>query len=302
MREDAIVAYHVGHCTVAEGYGWCGGQGGIHWYVVPLGRKALPKQTTDGQQTLKAHSDPKESLKLQSVSVSTPRPVRPCIPFSQPSVLFALTFSAQENITYARAVNSEHQLELLNKVAEFFVSNEYRLLIVDSIMALFRVDYVGRGELNERQQKLNQFLSKLTHVAEGMAENLFCITCPPPLVPWLIPKLTFRSTIEFNVAVLMTNQVQSDPGASALFAGADGRKPVGGHILAHASATRILLRKGRGEERVAKIQDSPGKSSSPSWLGGGGREEMCADMRADMPEKEATYIITNGGINDPEKV
>ncbi|KAL6708815.1 carboxymethylenebutenolidase [Coniothyrium glycines] len=158
--------------------------------------------------------------------------------------------TAQDNITYARAVNSEHQMELLNKIAEFFVNNEYRLLIIDSIMALFRVDYTGRGELNERQQKLNQFLSKLTHIAE-----------------------------EFNVAVLMTNQVQSDPGASALFAGADGRKPVGGHILAHASATRILLRKGRGEERVAKIQDSP-----------------------DMPEKEATYIITNGGINDPEKV
>lgn len=56
-----------------------------------------------------------------------------------------------------------------------------------------------------------------------------------------------------------TNQVQSDPGASALFAGADGRKPVGGHILAHASTTRVLLRKGRGDERVAKIQDSPGK-------------------------------------------
>ena len=81
--------------------------------------------------------------------------------------------------------------------------------------------------------------------------------------------------IEFNVCVLMvclpddhvgwvanlaqTNQVQSDPGASALFAGADGRKPVGGHVLAHASTTRVLLRKGRGEERVAKIQDSPGK-------------------------------------------
>lgn len=57
-----------------------------------------------------------------------------------------------------------------------------------------------------------------------------------------------------------TNQVQSDPGANALFAGADGRKPVGGHILAHASTTRLLLRKGRGEERVAKIVDSPGKS------------------------------------------
>ncbi|KAK7606066.1 DNA recombination and repair protein Rad51 [Phyllosticta paracitricarpa] len=154
-----------------------------------------------------------------------------------------------DNIIYARAVNSEHQHELLNRLAESFATNEYRLLIVDSIMALFRVDYTGRGELNERQQKLNQFLTKLTQIAH-----------------------------EFNVVVLMTNQVQSDPGASAMFAGADGRKPVGGHILAHASSTRILLRKGRGDERVAKIQDSP-----------------------DRPEGEATYIITNGGINDPEK-
>jgi meiotic recombination protein DMC1 len=139
-------------------------------------------------------------------------------------------------------------MELLNKLAEYFVGNEYRLLIIDSIMALFRVDYTGRGELNERQQKLNQFLSKLTHVAEGeYAPVILC--CHTNFI------------VEFNVAVLMTNQVQSDPGASAIFQGADGRKPVGGHILAHASATRILLRKGRGEERVAKIQDSPGTSS-----------------------------------------
>ena len=60
-----------------------------------------------------------------------------------------------------------------------------------------------------------------------------------------------------------TNQVQSDPGASALFAGVDGRKPVGGHVLAHASTTRVLLRKGRGEERVAKIIDSPSKFGAP---------------------------------------
>ena len=97
-------------------------------------------------------------------------------------------------------------------------------------MACFRVDYCGRGALPARQQQLNKIHYKLTHMAE-----------------------------EFNVCVLMTNQVQSDPGASALFAGADGRKPVGGHILAHASTTRVLLRKGRGEERVAKIQDSPGQ-------------------------------------------
>ncbi|PQE30354.1 Dmc1p protein [Rutstroemia sp. NJR-2017a WRK4] len=156
---------------------------------------------------------------------------------------------ACENIVYARAQNTEMQQEMLEGLAQSFATNEYRLLIVDSIMALFRTDYIGRGELSDRQCALNQFLRKATQMAE-----------------------------EFNLVVLMTNQVMSDPGASALFAGVDGRKPAGGHVLAHASTTRILLRKGRGEERVAKVVDSP-----------------------DCPEAEATYIITNGGINDPEK-
>ncbi|OWO98192.1 hypothetical protein B2J93_4133 [Marssonina coronariae] len=152
---------------------------------------------------------------------------------------------ACENIAYARAQNSEEK-----GLAANFATNEYRLLIIDSVMSLYRTDYCGRGELSERQQVLGQFLRRATQMAE-----------------------------EFNLVVLMTNQVMSDPGASALFAGADGRKPAGGHILAHASTTRLLLRKGRGEERVAKIVDSP-----------------------DCPEREATYIITTGGINDPEKI
>ncbi|KAK0354690.1 hypothetical protein LTR91_012291 [Friedmanniomyces endolithicus] len=156
---------------------------------------------------------------------------------------------ANENIIQHRANNSDEQADCLNQLAEHFATGDFRLLVVDSLMALFRTDYTGRGELSERQQKLGQFLSRLAKMAE-----------------------------EFNLVVFMTNQVQSDPGASALFAGADGRKPVGGHVVAHASTTRILLRKGRGEERVAKIQDSP-----------------------DCPEREATYIITTGGINDPEK-
>lgn len=56
---------------------------------------------------------------------------------------------------------------------------------------------------------------------------------------------------------------------------ADPKKPIGGHILAHASTTRIALRKGRGETRIAKIYDSP-----------------------DQPESEATFAITEGGIAD----
>lgn len=62
---------------------------------------------------------------------------------------------------------SQHQLELLESLSAQFVSGEYRLLIIDSVMACFRVDYVGRGELSERQQKLGQFLTRLNHIASG---------------------------------------------------------------------------------------------------------------------------------------
>lgn len=75
--------------------------------------------------------------------------------------------TAQENIAYARALNSEHQLELLNSLSREFAGGEFRLLVIDSIMNCFRVDYCGRGELADRQQKLNQFLMKLAHMAEG---------------------------------------------------------------------------------------------------------------------------------------
>jgi len=74
--------------------------------------------------------------------------------------------TALENILYARALNSEHQMELLNTCAKECVSGEYKLLVIDSIMNCFRVDYCGRGELADRQQKLNQFLMKLAHMAE----------------------------------------------------------------------------------------------------------------------------------------
>ena len=71
-----------------------------------------------------------------------------------------------ENINVARALNSEHQMELLNSCAKEFASGDFRLLVVDSIMNCFRTDYCGRGELSERQQKLNQFLMRLAHMAE----------------------------------------------------------------------------------------------------------------------------------------
>ncbi|KAG1857543.1 Rad51-domain-containing protein [Suillus tomentosus] len=124
---------------------------------------------------------------------------------------------ALENILYARAFNSEHQMELISECSMRFAEDkDFRLLIVDSIMALFRVDFSGRGELSERQQKLAQVMSKLTKLSE-----------------------------EFNIAVLITNQVQSDPGATMTFVAGGALKPIGGHILSHSSATRMFLRKGK---------------------------------------------------------
>ncbi|XP_024948029.2 meiotic recombination protein DMC1 homolog isoform X2 [Citrus sinensis] len=98
--------------------------------------------------------------------------------------------------------------------------------IVDSVIALFRVDFTGRGELADRQQKLGQMLSRLTKISE-----------------------------EFNVAVYMTNQVIADPGGGVFIS--DPKKPAGGHVLAHAATIRLMFRKGKGEQRVCKVFDAP---------------------------------------------
>ncbi|KAJ3351780.1 Meiotic recombination protein dmc1 [Entophlyctis luteolus] len=100
-----------------------------------------------------------------------------------------------ENISIARAYNCEQQMDLITEVAARMVDGGYRLIIVDSIMALFRVDYSGRGELAERQQKLGTMMARLTKLAE-----------------------------EFNVAVYITNQMTADPGASLTFV-QDPKKP-----------------------------------------------------------------------------
>jgi meiotic recombination protein DMC1 len=153
-----------------------------------------------------------------------------------------------ENITYGRAYTTEHQSTLLTMIAAKMLEETYSLLVIDSIMALFRVDFSGRGELSERQNHLGKMLSKLMKLAE-----------------------------QFNVAVFITNQVMSDPGATMSFV-ADPKKPIGGNILAHASTTRLSLRKGKGEQRVCKVYDSP-----------------C------LPESEIIFQISDNGVIDADE-
>lgn len=64
------------------------------------------------------------------------------------------------------------------------------------------------------------------------------------------------------MAVLITNHVISDPSGGAVFV-ADPKKPVGGHVLAHACTIRLSLRKGKGEQRLMKVVDAPNLRERP---------------------------------------
>jgi len=134
-----------------------------------------------------------------------------------------------DNIHVAKAFNANHQMLLAEKALELTRENEesdwpIRLLCVDSLTAHFRAEYVGRGELAERQQKLNKHLHELDKVG-----NLH------------------------NVAVLVTNQVASNP--DSYFG--DPTQPIGGNILGHKSTFRIYLRKSKGDKRIVRLVDAP---------------------------------------------
>ena len=136
---------------------------------------------------------------------------------------------ALKHIHVARAYNSNHQMLLVEKaveLAEELKESEkpVRLLVIDSATAHFRSEYVGRGTLADRQQKINK------HLHDAL-----------------------RFGILFNAAVMITNQVQARP--DVFFA--DPTKPIGGHIVAHTATFRVYLRKSKGEKRIARLVDSP---------------------------------------------
>jgi DNA repair protein RAD51 len=153
-----------------------------------------------------------------------------------------------ENVSYARAKSTDHQMQLLIEASALMSETKYALLIVDSLTALYRTDYSGRGELSARQMHLAKFLRGLQRLAD-----------------------------EYGVAVVYTNQVVAQVDGTAMFA-TDPKKPIGGNIVAHASTTRLYLRKGRGESRVCKIYDSP-----------------C------LSESECSFAIVTGGIDDSKE-
>jgi len=129
------------------------------------------------------------------------------------------------NIMVARAFNSDHQILLLEKVTEMIKAGEpIKLVIIDSLTAHFRAEFAGRGQLADRQQKLNRYMHDLMKLAET-----------------------------HNLAVYVTNQVMANP--AQMFG--DPTTAIGGNIVGHASTYRIYLRRGKQGSRVGKLIDSP---------------------------------------------
>ena len=131
-----------------------------------------------------------------------------------------------KNILVARAFNSDHQILLLDKITELIKEQgePIKLVVIDSLTAHFRAEFAGRGQLADRQQRLNRYLHQLMRLAE-----------------------------QHNLTVFVTNQVMSNP---AMMFG-DPTTAIGGNIVGHASTFRIYLRRGKAGSRVAKLIDSP---------------------------------------------
>ncbi len=134
-----------------------------------------------------------------------------------------------KNIYVAQAYNSNHQMLLVDNAKELAQKllkegRPVRLLIVDSLTSHFRAEYIGRGTLADRQQKLNKHLHDLMRFGEV-----------------------------YNAAIVVTNQVQAKPDAYY----GDPTRPIGGHVVAHTATFRIYLKKSKGDLRVARLIDSP---------------------------------------------
>jgi DNA repair protein RadA len=151
-----------------------------------------------------------------------------------------------ENILVARAYNSTHQCLLIDRLLTLCREKNVKLVVVDSMISHFRGEYLGRETLSERQQTLNKYLHKL-----------------------------IRLTQAYNIAVVVTNQVQANPTETY----GDPNRPAGGNIMAHACTHRIFLRKGGRGTRTATVIDSPS-----------------------LPEAKESFGISEKGLVDIQEV
>lgn len=127
------------------------------------------------------------------------------------------------NILIRHVPNTEdYELEE-GRLTDYLVKQHAELIVIDGIIGQYAEEYIGRGTLSNRQNKLRRVMTHLKNIC-----------------------------FYFSNVVLFTNQVQTDP--SVMFA--DPIKPIGGNVVAHASTYRIYFKKS-GKKRIARMVDSP---------------------------------------------
>lgn len=128
-----------------------------------------------------------------------------------------------DSIIVAKAYNTAHQELIIDEIGSIIDTNRVKLLVVDSAVAHYRAEFLGRATLSERQQKLNKFMHILLRISET-----------------------------YGAAVVITNQIQSSP--DSIFG--DIFRPTGGNVVAHTSTYRLYLKRA-GRNRIARMVDSP---------------------------------------------
>lgn len=138
-----------------------------------------------------------------------------------------------KNIYIVKPKNSDEQILIMEKllhedINEFIgytLKKPLKVIIIDSLVSRFRSEYIGRGLLASRQQKLNKHLND-----------------------------ALNFSIKTNGIIIITNQVTESPDMYSI---GPKIKPVGGNVVGHSATYRFYLKKASRSKRIIKIIDSP---------------------------------------------
>ncbi|MEM2249924.1 MAG: ATPase domain-containing protein [Candidatus Bathyarchaeia archaeon] len=142
--------------------------------------------------------------------------------------------------------DSDFMLEIVDRMHLTIEAKNVKLILIDSIIAVLRAEYVGRDILWYRQQLLNKMLRRLLNYAKV-----------------------------YNIAVVVSNQVVTNPQAQFIYDPIQQKVPTGGTVLGHNANTRLYLRRAKGSKRIVRLFDSNR-----------------------LPEAECTIKITHRGVED----
>ncbi len=128
---------------------------------------------------------------------------------------------------YIPITDSDFMLEIVDRMHVTIEAKNVKLVLIDSLMAVLRAEYVGREILWYRQQLLNKMIRRLLNLAKV-----------------------------YNIAIVASNQVVTNPQAQFTYDPIQQKVPTGGTVLGHNANTRIYLRKTKGSKRIVRLFDS----------------------------------------------